>query len=177
MQRLLLLTLLSLCAATAVFADGHAYKDEALARVGQLESKYVGLAKATPQANMEWRPMEGVRSVSELFLHVAGANMGLTGAIGTPPPAGFDRKGFEQSTTDRAKIAAELERSFAHLKKAIEALPDGGEDTAAKIFGRDSTLRGATWTLLEHLSEHLGQAIAYARSNKVVPPWTAARGD
>lgn len=175
MQRFLLLSLLSLGLTGSLFAD--AYKEEALARVGQLESKYVGLAKAMPQSSMGWRPMEGVRSVSELFLHVASANMGLTGAIGTPPPAGFDRKGFEQSTSDPAKIAAEVERSFAHFKKAIEALPDGGQENAAKIFGRDTTVRGATWTLLEHLSEHLGQAIAYARSNKVVPPWTAARGD
>ena len=177
MQRFLLLSLMSLCVTATLLADGHAYKEEALARVGQLESKYVGLAKATPQSAMDYRPMEGVRSMSELFLHVATANMGLTGAIGTPPPAGFDRQGFEQSTTDKDKIVAELEKSFAHLKKAVEGLPEGGEDNAAKIFGRDSTLRGATWTLLEHLSEHLGQAIAYARSNDIVPPWTAARGD
>ncbi len=177
MRRILLLSLLSLCAAATLSADGHAYREEALARVGQLESKYVSLAKATPASAMTWRPGAGVRSVSELFLHVAGANMGLTGAIGTPPPDGFDRNGYENSTTDPAKIAAELEKSFAHLRKAMAALPDGGADNPTKIFGRDSTMRGATWTLLEHLSEHLGQAIAYARSNDIVPPWTAARGN
>ncbi|MBI1355408.1 MAG: DUF1572 domain-containing protein [Acidobacteria bacterium] len=173
MHRLLLLSLLSLGLTGSAFAD--AYKDEALARVNQLEQKFIGLAKAMPQDTMTWRPMEGVRSVSELYLHIAGADLGLTAAIGTPPPAGFDRKGYEQSTTDKAKIVAELEKGFAHMKKAINALPDGGQENATKIFGRDTTLRGATWTLLEHASEHLGQAIAYARSNKVVPPWTAAR--
>ena len=174
MYRLLSLAVLSLSLTGSLFAD--AYKEEALARVNQLEQKFVGLAKAMPQDSMTWRPMEGVRSVSELFLHIAGADLGLTAAIGTPPPAGFDRQGYEQSTTDKDKIVAELERAFAHLKMAVSALPDGGQENPTKMFGRDTTLRGATWTLLEHSSEHLGQAIAYARSNKVVPPWTAARG-
>ncbi len=153
------------------------YTDEGAARAKALGDKFIGLAKAMPQSAYAWRPMEGVRSVSELFLHVAGANFRLVGMIGGQPPAGMDFKGFETSTTDKAAIVAKLEESFAHLAKAIEAIDPAKADTPTKVFGQDSTARGALWTITEHLSEHLGQGIAYARSNKVVPPWTAARAN
>lgn len=157
----------------AVSAD---YTKESAARVAALEGKFVGLAEAMPQSAYSWRPADGVRSVSELFLHVAGANFRLTGMIGTPPPAGMDFTDWEKSATDKAAIVAKLKQSFIHLKAAVAKLDAGQAAKPVKVFGRDSTELGAAWTITEHLSEHLGQAIAYARVNKVVPPWTAARG-
>ena len=152
------------------------YKGEGAARVKALEQKFVSLAEAMPQSAYSWRPMDGVRSVSELFLHVAGANFRLVNMLGGQPPAGMDFKDWETSTTDKAQIVAKLKDSFAHLNKVIDGIDASKADEAVKVFGRDSTRRGALWTITEHLSEHLGQGIAYARSNKVVPPWTAARG-
>jgi uncharacterized damage-inducible protein DinB len=121
--------------------------------------------------------MEGVRSVSELFLHVAGANYRLVGMLGGKPPADMDFTDWETSTNDKAQIVGKLKDSFAYLSKVIAAIDPSKADAPQKVFGQDSTARGALWTVTEHLSEHLGQAIAYARSNKVVPPWTAARAN
>ena len=154
-------------------APSGAYRDEALARLGTIEEKIVGLAEEMPQDSYTWRPMEGVRSVSEVFLHVAAANYGLPGNFGTPPPEGFSFGGYDKQTTDKWVIVPRVKASFAHIRRAVEKLTAADADKAVKMFGQDMTMRQAVWAALEHLSEHLGQSIAYARSNKVVPAWSA----
>jgi uncharacterized damage-inducible protein DinB len=148
------------------------YKTEALNRVGTLEKKFTTLAEAVPADKYTWRPAEGVRSISEVFLHVAGANFGLGRVLGTQPPQGFEGKGYDKSSTDKAKIVAAVKDSFAHFRGAIEKLSPADADKPVKLFGQETSMRGAVFGLLEHLSEHLGQSIAYARSNGVVPPWS-----
>lgn len=148
---------------------------EILFWIQDAESKLVQLAEAIPQEKYTWRPGEGVRSVSEVFLHVAGGNYSIPRAIGVQPPAGFTPQGFERSTTDKAKIIEQLQNSFAHLKKAVAGVSDADLDKAVRLFGRDSTQRNVLLLLATHTHEHLGQMIAYARVNGVVPPWTAAR--
>jgi len=148
-----------------------AVREAALARLSALEGKYVGLAEAVPQDKYTWSPGEGVRSVSELFLHVASANYRLPNMIGTPPPEGMNFEEYEKSTTDQAEIVAALKASFPHSRKAYENVADGDLENAVKVFGRDSTNAGALITFNGHLSEYLGQGIAYARVNGVVPPW------
>ena len=176
MSRILRLTafvaLVALVATLPLAAAGGAYRDEALAKLKGLESKYTDLAGAMADGKYTYRPGEGVRSVSELYLHVAAANFGLAGVFGAPPPDGFESAGYDKATTDKAEIATKLAASFAHMRGAIEKLADGEEDKATKMFGQDTTLRGALGMALGHLHEHLGQAIAYARVNGTKPPWS-----
>lgn len=148
--------------------------------ITDVETKIVGLAKAMPEASYGWRPMPGVRSVGEALVHVAADNYFMPAAVGIAPPAssgisGTDYKtvaAYEQKTRARAEIIAEVEQSFAFLKKAMNDTPDAKLDGAIKVFGRESSLR-STWVMTTtHLHEHLGQLIAYARSNKVTPPWS-----
>jgi len=168
------------CLAAMAFAAGLTitslaaadYRTEALRRVGGLEKKFVTLAEAVPADKYTWRPAEGVRSISEVFLHVAGANFGLGRVIGTPPPQGFEGKGYDKSTTDKAKIVAAVKESFAHFRGAVEKVPVEDAEKLVKLFGQETSTRGAVFAMLEHLSEHLGQSIAYARTNGVVPPWS-----
>lgn len=151
-----------------------------LADVTDVERKIVGLAKAMPEATYGWRPMPGVRSVGEAFTHVAADNYFLPAALGIAPPAstgisGTDYKtveAYEKKARSRAEIITEVEQSFAFLKKAMNDTPDAKLDTMQKMFGRESSVR-TTWVMtVTHVHEHLGQLIAYARSNKVVPPWS-----
>jgi hypothetical protein len=91
----------ALVAAPLTAAD---YREEALNRIATLEKKFVGASEAMPADKYTWRPAEGVRSVSELFLHVAGANFGLPASIlGMPAPTGFQGQGYDKSTTDKAQ--------------------------------------------------------------------------
>lgn len=149
------------------------YKSEVMAEVMIQEDKFVRLAEAIPADKYTWRPSADVRSVAEVFLHVAGANYALYKNVGTPIPAGLDIKNWEKSTTDKEKIVATLKDSFAHAKKAIAAVPDADLDKSIDWFGGKITERGFLLFTTRHAAEHLGQSIAYARMNGVVPPWTA----
>src|SRR5258708_3651181 len=95
-----------------------------------------------------------------------------TNWLGTPPPAGFDVKGFEKSATDKAKVVATLKESFAHAKKAITAMSDADLERNLDWFGGKNTQRGILLFIVRHGAEHLGQSIAYARFSGVTPPWT-----
>jgi uncharacterized damage-inducible protein DinB len=148
------------------------YRSEVMAEVMVQEDKFSRLAEAIPAEKYTWRPAPDVRSFAEVFLHVAAANYNLYKLVGTPPPAGFDVKGFEKSTTDKAKVIATLKDSFVHAKKAITAMPDADLDKSLDWFGGKNTQRGILLFIVRHAAEHLGQSIAYARIAGITPPWT-----
>ncbi len=171
----LLLGLFGMPARAQDAANVSGLRAEILFWIQDAETKLVQLAEAIPQEKYTWRPGEGVRSVSEVFLHVAGGNFSIPRTLGAQPPEGFAPQGFERSTTDKAKIIEHLKNSFAHVKRAVAGVADTDLDKAVRLFGRDSTYRNVLLLLATHAHEHLGQMIAYARVNGVVPPWTAAR--
>lgn len=150
-------------------------QSELLADLGQLREKYVGLAETMPESAYGWSPGEGVRSVSEVFMHVAAANVGLTmGVLGTDPPAGEDSSWYgreAESITDKEAVVAAVGASFDYLAAAIEGASDDKVMEATDMFGLGS-VRAALVFTLAHCHEHLGQSIAYARSNGVTPPWS-----
>lgn len=148
------------------------YRAEFLSEMKYFEARFTQLAEAIPADKYTWRPAPGVRSVAEVLLHVAGANQGLPRMAGIQPPAGFSMQGYEASTTDKAKIIAELKKSFAHVQASASAMKDADADKAMKVFGMDMTGRSFSFFQARHLGEHLGQLIAYARVNGVVPPWS-----
>src|SRR5882724_838206 len=148
------------------------YRSEVLAKVIVQEDKFTRLAEAIPAEKYSWRPAPDVRSFAEVFLHVSAANYNLYKLVGTPPPAGFDVKGFEKSTTDKAKVIATLRESFGHAKKAIAAMSDADLEKSLDWFGGKNTRRGILLFIVRHASEHLGQSIAYARFAGITPPWT-----
>jgi uncharacterized damage-inducible protein DinB len=148
------------------------YRAEFLEDVAYYEQRYTRLAAAMPAEKYSWRPAEGVRSVGEVYTHIISANYGVARALGTPPPAGFDPKAIPALSGDKAKVLPVLKESFAHFRTAILALSDADADKPQKMFNRETTLRGSLMMIDRHWGEHLGQSIAYARVNGVVPPWT-----
>jgi uncharacterized damage-inducible protein DinB len=86
--------------------------------------------------------------------------------------AGFQGQGYDKSTTDKAQIEKAVKDSFAHFRASIEKLEPADAEKMVKVFGGEASTRGAVLFMLEHLSEHLGQSIAYARVNGVTPPWS-----
>jgi uncharacterized damage-inducible protein DinB len=146
---------------------------EATRLMEDAETKLTQLAQAIPAEKYSWRPSKDARSVSEVFLHVAGGNFGIPRRLGTDPPAGFNFQGFDKSITDKTKVIDTLKQSFVHAKQAVAKLTDAEmEKTAEWTGGRQATYREIIFFLAAHQHEHLGQAIAYARMNGITPPWT-----
>lgn len=148
------------------------YRAEFVKEVNYFDGRYLQLAEAIPADKYNWRPAEGVRSIAEVLMHVAGANMMIPRFAGVDPPEGFAAQGYEKSTTDKAKIIAELRKSFDHMRKTGGIMKDADADKQMRVFGMEMTGRSYAFFMARHLGEHLGQLIAYARVNGVVPPWS-----
>src|SRR3989454_9891121 len=86
------------------------------------ETKLLRLAEAVPAEKYTWRPGEGVRSVSEVFLHVAAGNYGILRRGGAQPPEGLDLRGLGKSTTQKAKDWEALKGSLPHAPQATRQL-------------------------------------------------------
>ena len=152
-------------------APASGFRAEFLEGIAYYEQRYTRLAEAMPAEKYIWRPAEGVRSVGEVFTHITAANYGVARALGTALPSGVDLKAIQALSSDKPKVLQAMKESFAHLRNATLALNDDA-DKPQKMFGRQSTLRGSFMIIIGHFGEHLGQSIAYARVNGVVPPWT-----
>lgn len=170
---LLAALVLAASAATAQ-APAKGFRAEFLAQQDGVEKHLLALAEATPADKFSWRPGEGVRSISEVYMHVVGADYMLPSFAGAKVPEGIS-PAMEKSVTEKAAVIAELKKAFAHLRAAIAATPDADLEKPVKFFGMESTVRGLYFTVALHEHEHLGQSIAYARMNGIVPPWTAER--
>jgi uncharacterized damage-inducible protein DinB len=158
-----------------------AFQDDLVGRIDDVEKKIMSLEEAIPQDKFKWRPSAGVRSVSEAFLHIAYGNYGLTrGATGKEPPAalgwGPDRAKWDAQSTDKAAIKKILDDSFAYLHATLKDVSDADLDKKVSLFGHEMTERSVLMLLLGHLNEHMGQEVAYARANGVVPPWSMGQG-
>lgn len=146
-----------------------------LSQIDQAREKLLALAEATPADKFAWRPAQGVRSVGEVYAHVSGANYFLPTFWGSKMPDGIDPRGFEKDGGDKAKTVDTLKKSFDHLKQQVQALSPADLDKKIKMFGRDATVRDTVLVLATHGHEHLGQAIAYARTNGIKPPWSGGQ--
>lgn len=139
-----------------------------------VEKEILGLAEAMPADKFAWRPTADVRSVSEVYMHIVNGNYFITSFTGAKMPDGFD-KDMEKHVTDKAKVIEALKGSFAFLRTSIAATSDADLDKMVKFFGNDFSIRSVFMIVGNHEHEHLGQSIAYARMNGIVPPWTAER--
>jgi hypothetical protein len=148
-------------------------KAQSILDLQDMQKKFTSLAEAIPADKMTWRPGDGVRSMAEIFMHTAGANYGIPNMMGVKPPEGFNGKTFEKSTTDKAKIVQELNRSFEAAIAAVQGMTNADFAKADKKLGPDANDGDVVYILVVHGHDMLGQAIAYARVNGIVPPWTA----
>ena len=166
--------LLVLTAGHVAAQSATAERDEAVRNFSDASDKAVRMAEAMPAEKYTWRPAEGVRSVSELFLHIAAGNYSISRRFGATLPAGIQINAeFEKQTTDKAKVVEILKQSVEHVKQAMNNLQDADlSKTSPWIGGKQATYREIRFFLASHNHEHLGQSIAYARMNNVTPPWT-----
>jgi len=164
--------------APAPAAAASTFQSDAVGVLGHVQEELVGLEQAMPQAKFTWRPAKGVRSVAEVYLHAAGASYFFGKMLGFDIPADIaaQMKTFEKSTTDKAKIQKAMIDSFTWFANAVKQMPDAELSKTVDFFGHTMSKRALVMIALGHFQEHLGQSIAYARSNGVVPPWSK-KGD
>lgn len=155
-------------------APSYDMKAQSLLDLERVQKKFVDLANALPADKLTWRPSPDARSFAELFLHVAGERYGILGLMGATPPASFDGKTFEKSTTDKTQIIAELNRTWDFAQNAIKAMSNTDFAKLLPKLGPEANAGDVVYILVADAHEHLGQAVAYARVNNIVPPWTVA---
>jgi uncharacterized damage-inducible protein DinB len=155
-------------------APGPSFQSDVAGVLGHVQKEMVSLEGAIPQNKFSWRPAKGVRSVAEVYLHAAGSAYWFGRQLGFQVPADVEAKmkDFEKSTTDKAKIEKALTDSFEWFASNVKQMPDAELTKTVNLMGHDMTKRAVVLTTLGHFQEHLGQSIAYARTNGVVPPWS-----
>ena len=132
-----------------------------------LSDKFTGLARVM-SGKYDWKPGQGVRSAGDVFNLIVKENGMLVGVLSGIP----NTEAKPAPITDPEKLQEALKASYVNLQKAITELSDNDLQAPVKLFGRGMTKQGALMLILEDQHEHLGQLIAYARSNGVVPPWS-----
>jgi uncharacterized damage-inducible protein DinB len=182
MSIVLVVCLLLIMTATAGRAQGvTGFQADLVGQISYVQGQILDLENAIPDGKMTWRPNNDVRSISEVYSHIAFGNYLIANFAGITPPEGVsvgapdDESKWEKTSVDKKVIREQLVKSFEFVKAAIKSMPDASLDKMVDFFGNKMTTRSVLMVLLSHMHEHLGQSIAYARMNGVVPPWTAAR--
>lgn len=155
--------------------DAAAVRAAYLADLETMRGKFVGLAQAFPAEKYTWRPMEGVRSVSEVLMLIAFEGYRFApGAFGAKPadlgtPEAMNKL---RTLSDKAAVIEHLNKGFAHAKSSIEAVDAATLTGKLKMMNREMSVTESSMFVSGDMHEHLGQLIAYARMNNIVPPWS-----
>jgi uncharacterized damage-inducible protein DinB len=158
--------------ATDRTAPSYDMKAQALLDLQGVNKKCVDLAGALPSGKMTWRPSPDTRSFAEVFLHVAGERYGILSMMGATPPAGFKAREFEKSTTEKDRIVEDLNQSWNFTNSTINGMSNADFAKLLPKLGPQANEGDVIFILVADAHEHLGQLIAYARQNGIVPPWT-----
>ncbi len=136
-----------------------------------VSSQLIALAEATPEEKFAWRPAPGVRSTSEVYMHIAIANFGLLAFTGPKKPADL-KEGMDKSVTSKTEVLSWLKRSVDAVRQAHLAVTPQDLQRKVHIYDRDTNVDGMYLRIIVHANEHMGQLVAYARMTGVTPPWS-----
>ena len=144
-----------------------------MADLEAMEEKFIGLAEAFPEDTYTWRPMDGVRSVSEVLMLIAREGYGFAPtAFGGTAAMSREEMGELNAITDKAEVIEHLTNGFAYAKMELEAIDPATLVGTREVFGQERTTPDLVLFVAGDMHEHLGQLIAYARTNQIVPPWS-----
>ncbi len=152
------------------------WQDQAVADVEQMRDKFLSLGDAFPEDTWDWRPMEGVRSVKDVMVLMVAEGHVFPGMWGATPPTGaadgFGPEMGRVGAMSKAGVLQEMERSLNYMVESIRSMTGAERGAAASWFGQETTGAGVVTFAIVDMHEHLGQSIAYARMNQIVPPWS-----
>ncbi len=157
--------------AAAAAAPATGFQVDLVADMDGALKRLLQLAEAMPADKYGWSPAPGVRSFAAVLGHVAAGNYVGAASLGAPVPAGVDPSKLEEIAGKEAAIAS-LRSSIDHFETAAKAVSDAALEEPVELFGMKLNKRRVMLLMQGHGHEHMGQAIAYARMNGVVPPWS-----
>lgn len=170
--------ILALIVPGSIQAQVQTLKDYHVGAANDLRSKFAGLAEAIPENRYDWKPMDGTRSVRDVLALVAAEANIFPGYWGLPIPQGSvgeyraETARLAGAASTKAELIAQLNRSFDHLIRSLARMSDAERAADGRTFGRSIKVDAGITLALSDMHEHLGQLIAYARMNQVVPPWS-----
>lgn len=173
MKNLLIIAVLAL--SLEAFGQGQ-FQKETSGSLSYLSGQVTMLAAAIPADKYSWTPETGVRSVAEVLSHIVSANYFFASKLGGKIPEGVKMETLEKDLKTKDALAAELKRSYETIISAIKNTPDAALSQKVEFpFPGEFTGMSAVLIALGHTNEHLGQLIAYSRSNHIAPPWSQAQ--
>lgn len=172
--------LLIICSLLAFFSASsqNQFQNESSGSLTFTSGRVMQLAEVIPADKYEWRPAEGVRSFGEVMAHIVSANYFFASKLGATLPETVNLQTVEQDLKTKEELAAGLKASYQLIIETIKNT--SAEDLAEKVefpFPGEFTTMTAALIALTHTNEHLGQLIAYSRSNDITPPWSEQEGD
>lgn len=167
-----LLTIASLLLSIQAFCQGQ-FQKETAGSLTYLSGNVMKLAQAIPAEKYSWSPGAGVRTVAQVYVHIISANYFFASKLGAKIPDGVNMETLEKDLKTKDAIANELKRSYEVATSAIKNTQDASLSTKVEYpFPGEFTNMSTILILLGHSNEHLGQLIAYARTNGIKPPWS-----
>lgn len=136
-----------------------------------VSSQLIALAEATPAEKFAWRPAPGVRSTSEVYMHIVIANFWLLSITGPKMPDDL-KESMEKTVTSKEEVIKWLKRSLEAVRAAHAGIKHDDLGRKVHVADRDATVDGMYLRIIVHANEHMGQLVAYARMTGVAPPWS-----
>lgn len=163
----------SLCRAVPLAAqEGDALRSELMQHFDMSINKVIALAEAMPADKFEWKPSAAAMPVGHVYAHIAHYNyMYPATAMGVAAPEGMKLDTLE-TVRDKARVVALLKASADHVRRSVSAMSAAQLNEGTRLYGRNVARWAVLLQLVAHMNEHLGQSIAYARANEIVPPWS-----
>ena len=135
---------------------------------GALSAFVLRSAEKVPEDLYSFRATPDVRSMAQLFGHVADAMFAMcSAAAGTKPP----RTGIENTVSAKPALVAAIKEAISHCNSIYDAMTDqkGSTETVPFYFGPTPRL-SVLYFVVTHTYEHYGNLVTYMRLKNIVPP-------
>jgi len=155
------------------WAQESSFQNDFVKLIEANQQQVVSLVEVMPDETLDWGPGEGVRNTEKVVLHIAAANYFFPTVVGAVLPEGVDPRSFEAEISGKEEVMKTLDESYTFIKGFVQSLSEEALEEEVDYFdGSKATKRMVIMRAFGHCMEHMGQLVAYARSNDVTPPWS-----
>lgn len=153
-------------------STGDPFIDLMIGQVAFGGGRIMQLAEAIPEDAYSWKPSEGVRTTSGAIAHLLGSLYGIPSMMGAEGMPEHITRDIDKTMTDKSEIIENLKGSMDFATEFLKSYDTANFDKIVKTPFGEYPQRTMILIINNHIHEHLGQLIAYARSNNVTPPWS-----